>query len=94
MRKLKLYGILIAAAVVVLAAAFGYLKIKDVQSTLKEAEANNIKAQKFESISQSMQEERSRCQAFVSQEQGEFGEFEYCKIFLDWSNNLDIETPR
>lgn len=87
MAKVKRYAVLITIIILIAAAVFSYFKIQEFKSTLKEAEQNKQKSQMFETLSKSIEEERSRCQAFVSQEQGEFGQFEYCKNFLDWSNS-------
>lgn len=81
--KIRLWGIL--AVIVIAAGAYGYFWFTNVSEQLAEAQTVTANAQKFETINASLTAERDRCEVFITQGQGNFGEFEYCQRFLDWS---------
>lgn len=80
-------GILIIAGI-----WYGYYWINSTQKKITQAENVILKAANFDSLSEKIQNEFQRCQAFIAQEQGQFGEFEYCKGFINWVNTNASEV--
>lgn len=50
----------------------------------KEAEQVVQDAERFTEVEGIINTEFTRCQDFITQSEGEFGSFEYCKRFIDW----------
>lgn len=48
------------------------------------------KAQKYNSLTNTITDEQNRCKVYVASGSGEFGQFEYCKRFLEWSSKLSL----
>jgi uncharacterized protein HemX len=84
---------LVALVVFLALAGYGYYwylgiveRGEQAQAVLSENE--NLKAQfaKYTMLQESVMAEYNRCQEFISQREGDFGSFEYCKKFIDWVN--------
>lgn len=77
--------VLVFIAALVGAGLFGYIKIKRMKQQNENAQMVIADAQKYQNIMARIYEERNRCENFIAQQSGNFGEFEYCRAFLDWS---------
>ncbi|MBU1031308.1 hypothetical protein KKE03_00050 [Patescibacteria group bacterium] len=80
--KILILFILIFAALTA-AAYFWYQKTNKL---LIEAQQNIEDARKYKLIKKAQDAEKTRCQEFINQKEGDFESFEYCKRFIDWSN--------
>jgi|SRR5680860_1199129 len=79
--------ILIALFLLIIAAmAYGYYWYNSTKNLRIEAQGVVDKAIKYDNLSAEIETERNRCENFITQQEGDFGSFEYCKKFLDWSN--------
>jgi|GEM_PF-1362526 len=86
--KRKIY--LILFIVLVGAALYGYYWFRTTQQLRLEAQDAIEKAVKYDTLQTAIQAERNRCEKFISQEEGDFGSFEYCKKFIQWANNQNL----
>jgi uncharacterized protein HemX len=84
--KFKVYLILIL--LIVGLGAYGYYWFKETNILRIEAQEVINKAQQYDTLYSVVNEERKRCQNFITQEKGDFGSFEYCKKFIDWTDIL------
>ncbi|PIT89272.1 MAG: hypothetical protein COU27_01195 [Candidatus Levybacteria bacterium CG10_big_fil_rev_8_21_14_0_10_36_7] len=81
--KKKFFLILI---VILLAlAAYGFFWVQRSLKTIKTAEGAIAELQDLRKQNDAMKKEVLRCQEFISQKEGEFGSFEYCKKFIEWA---------
>ena len=46
------------------------------------------KAQQFDKLNNEITSEKNRCQSYIGSGVGDFGQFEYCKRFLEWSASI------
>jgi len=83
--KRKIYLILLIVLIGV--ALYGYYWFRTTQQLRLEARDVVEKAVKYDTLQTVIQAERDRCEKFISQEEGDFGSFEYCKKFIQWVNN-------
>lgn len=65
---------------------YGYYWYTNTVSKSRQAEKVLVDSQNYQILSSQINTELARCQAFIAQEQGEFGQFEYCKRFINWAN--------
>jgi uncharacterized protein YpmS len=72
--------------IIILFSVYIYFQYKAMQELRSGSQELVEKADKYEIISEKIQLERSRCENFIIREEGDFGSFEYCKKFIDWSN--------
>ena len=77
--------LLILGLLIIGAGVYGYFWYKNIQKTQLEANGVIDKANKYQSLQTAIDDENQRCQEFISQEEGDFGSFEYCKEYLKWS---------
>jgi len=77
----------VLVVLVLAGAGYGYYWVQKTYELRQQAEAGLEQARQYEDLRSGVQAEYSRCQSFISQEQGEFGSFEYCKRFIEWVNN-------
>ncbi|MDA3840598.1 MAG: hypothetical protein PF572_05940 [Patescibacteria group bacterium] len=61
------------------------------QAVLSQNEELKNQAQDYKTLKESVISEKNRCQVFISQEKGDFGDFEYCKDYITWTQNLNLE---
>lgn len=83
--KIKLYLILIVLVLVL--TLFGYYWLSGIIRENEQAKAVLSDSEKYQMIKKSISDETDRCEKFISQSQGDFGSFEYCKKFIDWTNS-------
>ena len=74
--------------------AYGYYWYTTTVTKAQQADQVILNAQNYDVISREIEKEYARCQGFIAQEQGGFGEFEYCKRFINWVNvtNQEIQS--
>jgi len=75
-------AILVLLLVLVLVGGFFY--IRNVYARLDMADQAIGDAVAFHATQGSIQAEYTRCQDFIAQRQGDFGDFEYCTAFIEW----------
>lgn len=83
---LKLVAAAIAAVLVIGLFSYAYLWYANTSQKAAQAETALTDAANYQTLSSQIESELTRCQAFIAQEQGEFGQFEYCKRFINWAN--------
>jgi cell division protein FtsB len=66
--------------------AYAYYWFAGVYERNEKSKQVIYRAEKYESSLQVMRQEYDRCQEFISQREGDFGSFEYCKKFIEWVN--------
>jgi predicted negative regulator of RcsB-dependent stress response len=69
----------------------GFFWLQRTNKLLNEAEAIKEQVIQYDILIKSIEEENNRCQEFISQKEGDFGSFEYCKKFVDWVEKLQVE---
>lgn len=74
---------LVIILVLMIIGIFTYTKISKI---IKQSN----KFENYEELSKQIVLERERCNIFISGQSGDFTQFEYCKEFLTWSQNLPI----
>lgn len=67
---------------------FGYFWYTNLTKRDTQAKALLFDSAAYETMKSSIESERTRCQEFITQQTGNFGNFEYCKGFISWSENL------
>lgn len=70
---------------------YGYYWYSSTNAALNEAKRRIGEADAYVQLTQKIEEEHRRCQQFIAQEEGEFGEFQYCQRFIEWVEN--VNTP-
>ncbi|MDP3965096.1 MAG: hypothetical protein Q8Q20_05610 [bacterium] len=83
-RKISLFLILL----VILGIGYGFFWIKQTNTLRADAENVIEQANQYEAVKTEITTEKSRCEGFISQQQGDFGSFEYCTKFIEWANTL------
>ena len=78
--KLKIVIVIILIA----AGSYWYWWYDRTIELRQEAEQVIEEAGRFSEVKGIIDAEFTRCQDFITQEEGEFGSFEYCKRFIDW----------
>jgi hypothetical protein len=75
--------------------AYGYYSYISLMRQVTDAEnilSENVRLTALNGVLETTrtaaQEEYTRCQDFISQREGDFGSFEYCKHFIDWYGGL------
>lgn len=86
--KRKVYLILVI--IVLGAGIYGYYWFRATQQLRLEAQDVIEKVAKYDTLQAVIQTERDRCEKFITQEEGDFGSFEYCKKFIQWVNNQNL----
>ncbi len=79
-------------AFVIFLTAFGYYKYVQYSNWRTEAiqaiekvTADTAELEALQVLQGEVRAETDRCKDFISQQQGEFGEFQYCQHFIEWS---------
>lgn len=85
----KLILSIIIGIIVIALIWYGYYWINSTNEKVTQAEAVIQKAADYDMLTERIEDETRRCQQFISQEQGEFGEFEYCKRFINWTTSAN-----
>ena len=89
-KKKKSYKakIVVVLIIIILAGlAYGYFWYQKTQQLRLEADKVINKANQYDTLVTQIWTERSRCENFITQQEGNFGDFEYCNQFLKWSND-------
>jgi len=47
-------------------------------------------AENYQVLEDYIDQEYNRCQEFITQKEGDFGSFEYCKNFIEWVNKAPL----
>ncbi len=75
--------------------SFGYYKYVQYSNWRTEAiraiekvSADTAQLEALQLIQDEVEAEANRCKDFISQQQGEFGEFQYCQNFIDWAEKI------
>ena len=71
-------------------AIYGYLWYKNLVRTGQEAASAIEKAQMFDKVTESINEEQSKCKAIIGAGSGDFTQFQYCSSFMKWSESLPL----
>jgi len=86
-------SILILFVLVLVLVGYGYYwysgvleKGEQAQVVLTENETLKADVEQYKILKESLTNEYDRCQEFISQREGDFGSFEYCKKFIEWIN--------
>jgi len=69
----------------------GIVKLqKEAKAQVEESSALIKQAGQYKHLKSMITSEYNRCQEFISQREGDFGSFEYCKRYIEWTakNNL------
>lgn len=81
--------LLFAGVLLVLGAAlYGFFWYKNAVALRNEAQDVLERAERYETLKQEIEEEKGRCEMFISQQEGDFGSFEYCQKFLQWTDDI------
>lgn len=84
--RFKIISLIILVAVAgVVYLYFWYLQTNKLR---QEAQVVIEKAEKYETINENIKNEYFRCQEFITQKEGDFASFEYCKRFIQWVNQI------
>lgn len=84
----KRRALVIVLVIFLAAAIYGYFWYISTQKLRLEAQGVIEKADRYDLLSAEVQKERSRCENFISQKEGDFGSFEYCQKYIDWADTL------
>ena len=68
----------------------GVYHFVQVRKMFRQAREFSIKEQQFNQITKSINDQYKTCQNLISQQQGNFGSFEYCKQYIEWANTLPL----
>lgn len=93
--NVKLFFVTILICLVVFAAGYIYLWVRNYRNQQAEGKAAIIRAEQLEVESQDLavvrvkvQEQVGSCNALIASGSGDFSQFEYCKRFIEWSRSL------
>jgi len=91
--KLKWKIAIIVAVLLIAFIGYGYNWFTNVNRRDQEAKLLISGADYGNKLKVIVQSEYTRCQDFIIQKQGDFGSFEYCKKFIDWTNSNKLLVP-
>jgi uncharacterized protein HemX len=86
--KKKAYLLLVL--ILIGAGVYCYVWIMNANKLRVEAASVIQRANQYDTLSLFIESERSRCESFIVREEGNFGNFEYCKNFIEWVSNAPI----
>jgi len=87
--KTKIYIGLAVAGVILL--GLGYWWISSLMNQAAEGQVMSDKAAQYDVLLNDIDVERDRCEKLISQQEGEFGDFEYCKQYVEWANSVYVK---
>ncbi|PIR96942.1 MAG: hypothetical protein COT91_04150 [Candidatus Doudnabacteria bacterium CG10_big_fil_rev_8_21_14_0_10_41_10] len=87
-RKVKL----VVFVIVVLAGSYFYYWYNETVKLRAEAKTAVENAKKYSEVDELIKQEVARCQGFISQSEGEFGSFEYCKKYIEWADSNSLSN--
>lgn len=88
----KKYLYLGTAIIVLALVIFSIYQFIQIRNMFRQAREFSVKEQQFNQTVQKVQEQNSTCKTLISQQSGDFGEFEYCKRFVEWTNTLPFQA--
>jgi len=98
-KKSKWTAIIVFLIIAFALAGYGYYWFAGVQKTQQEVAlvinenlALKEQEQKLKDLRDAINTEKTRCQEFISQSQGDFSSFEYCKKFILWVNSQNLQV--
>jgi LPS O-antigen subunit length determinant protein (WzzB/FepE family) len=85
--------IIFSITLILIGIAYGYFWYQSTNTLRQEADSVLEDVEKFNVLSEALNKEKGHCQIFITQQEGDFGSFEYCKKFIEWINinNLIID---
>lgn len=86
--KWKIYLILFFLIIGV--GIYGYFWYQRNNTLLTKAQSAMERAGQYDALKTMIIDERQRCESFIAQKTGDFGSFEYCQKFIQWTNKLNI----
>ena len=89
-KKAKLILFLILFIIIFSLGLYGYFWFRSTQEMRIEAKNIIRDAENFKVLEEQIKTEKSRCENFISQKEGDFGSFEYCQKFIDWTNKINF----
>lgn len=87
--KSKIY--IVVAIVGVVLIGVGYWWISSLMNQAAEGQLLSDKAAQYDVMLDNIDIERDRCEKLISQQEGEFGDFEYCKQFVEWADSVYVK---
>jgi len=63
---------------------------KQAEISIKKSSSVIQEANLYKNLKESIQNEYNRCQEFISQKEGDFGSFEYCKRYIEWTSKKNL----
>ena len=88
----KAKGIAILIIVIIAFGSYFYYWYNQTVELRGQAEQVLADSERLTEVNEAIEQEFSRCQEFITQSEGDFGSFEYCKKFIDWVNNSELKT--
>ena len=67
-----------------------YYWLQDTNQLRQEAKTSITKAEAYDALKSKAKAEYDRCQDFISQREGSFGNFEYCKGYIEWYKEANL----
>lgn len=99
--NVKLFFITVLICLVVFVAGYIYLWVQNFRNLQEESrvalskqEQLEVESQDFSEVKIKIQEQVANCNALIVQGSGDFGQFEYCKKFIEWSRSLPISVVK
>ncbi|OGJ51551.1 hypothetical protein A2335_03700 [Candidatus Peregrinibacteria bacterium RIFOXYB2_FULL_32_7] len=83
----KLKSILFLLIIALGGAIYFYFWLSHANELRQNAQIVIDKVERYEILIQELKNENDRCQDFITQRQGDFGDFEYCKGYVNWYEN-------
>lgn len=91
----RLFTLIFILIFTLLISVFGYNKYTQYQNLKQREKSGSIaKAElaktnsHFEEVKYALEQEKQRCESFVSKEEGNFSEFTYCQKFLEFVSTI------
>jgi len=84
--KFKLVLILIILGLLV----FLYFWFANSLKLRNQAQEVISQAENYQVLEDYLNQEYDRCQEFITQEEGDFGSFQYCQGFIDWVKEVPL----
>lgn len=66
----------------------------DAQSAIENQQQANYAISDYVFLRMQIEEKEKYCQEFLASEAGEFGEFEFCKRYIEWSKEVKFEQKQ
>ena len=92
--KLKKSLYFFVVAIFIFLISFGYYKYvkytnwrTEAIQAIEKVSTDTAELEALQVLQAEVKAEADRCKDFISQQQGEFGEFQYCQHFIEWSEN-------